>query len=239
MICTEFEWRGFKGVDFDFDGLNSKLVRPNVESNGKWALKTEYFDAFPEVEIELLNRGWHIAYNKNYDRWAQDRDVIRKCDFIKFISSEFKLDKKCAIIGMSCGGMYGVKVAAIVPELISALYLDAPVINLLSCPCGLGVATDSLFEEFHGFTGKSKSQMLSYRDNPLDKLDILVKNKIPVILVAGDSDTVVPYCENGALVEEYYKNNGGHIEVHIKPGCGHHPHGLVDSKIIANFLGRF
>ena len=38
---------------------------------------------------------------------------------------------------------------------------------------------------FHGFTGKSKSQMLSYRDNPLDKLDILVKNKIPVILVAS------------------------------------------------------
>ena len=119
------------------------------------------------------------------------------------------------------------------------MYLDAPVINYLSCPCGLGVAANDLFEEFHNITGLTISQMLSYRDNPLDKLDILVKNNIPVILVAGDSDTVVPYCENGALLEEYYNKNGGQLEVHIKPGCDHHPHGLEDSNIIADYIEKF
>ena len=239
MEYKEIEWEDFSGIEFEFDGLNAKLIKPNVKPNGKWALKTEYFGAFPALEVELLNRGWHIAYNENYNRWGQERDVVRKCEFIRFISSEFSLDKKCAIVGMSCGGMYGVKTAAMAPELISVLYLDAPVINYLSCPCGLGVAANDLFEEFHNITGLTISQMLSYRDNPLDKLDILVKNNIPVILVAGDSDTVVPYCENGALLEEYYNKNGGQLEVHIKPGCDHHPHGLEDSNIIADYIEKF
>lgn len=239
MNYKEIEWKGFSGIEFEFDGLSAKLIKPRVKPNGKWALKTEYFGAFPDVEIELLNRGWHIAYNENYDRWAQDRDLERKCNFIRFVSSQFSLNEKCAIVGMSCGGMYGVKVTAMAPELISVLYLDAPVINLLSCPCALGIAEYDLFEEFYQFTGKTVSQMLSYREHPLDKLDILVKNNIPVILVAGDSDRTVPYCENGALLEEYYRNNGGHIEVHIKPGADHHPHGLDDYSIIADYIEKF
>ena len=81
--------------------------------------------------------------------------------------------------------------------------------------------------------------MLSYREHSLDKLDILVENNMPVILVAGDSDKVVPYCENGALLEEYYRNNGGQIEVHIKPGADHHPRGLEDCSIIADFIEKF
>ena len=119
MEYKEIEWEDFSGIEFEFDGLNAKLIKPNVKPNGKWALKTEYFGAFPALEVELLNRGWHIAYNENYNRWGQERDVVRKCEFIRFISSEFSLDKKCAIVGMSCGGMYGVKTAAMAPELIS------------------------------------------------------------------------------------------------------------------------
>ena len=34
---------------------------------------------------------------------------------------------------------------------------------------------------------------------------MLIKNKIPVIVVSGDSDTIVPYTENGFLIEKAYK----------------------------------
>ena len=226
----------FECIEFEFDGLPAKVVKPNVEPNGKWALKTEYFAAFPEVEIELLNRGWHIAYNKNHHRWAEDFDLQRKKNFIDYVSSEFKLNSKCAIVGMSCGGMYGVKLAAICPEKISVMYLDAPVMNLLSCPANLGVGEVSLFEEYYNVTGRTISDMLSYREHPIDKMHILLENNIPVILVAGDSDRTVPYCENGALLEKYYKENGGTIEVHLKKNADHHPHGLENCDVIADFI---
>ena len=47
---------------------------------------------------------------------------------------------------MSCGGMHAVYIAAKYPEYVSLLYLDAPVLNLLSCPCGIGVEGNDMYE---------------------------------------------------------------------------------------------
>lgn len=231
---TEIKWNEFYGVEFVFQGNIAKVIKPNVAPNGKWALKTEYFGAFPNVEIELLNRGFHIAYQQNDNRWAGEKDLARKADFIKFVSSEFSLESRCTMVGMSCGGMYAVLLASRCPELVDVLYLDAPVMNLLSCPCDMGIAIGGLYEEFYKYTGKTKSEMLSYRNHPIDHIPVLLKNDIPVVMVAGDSDRIVPYTENGALLTEYYKEHGGRIRVFIKEGCDHHPHGFENGNIIAD-----
>jgi pimeloyl-ACP methyl ester carboxylesterase len=236
MNFSEIDWEGYKGIEFDFEGTPAKLIRPNCEPNGKWAYKTEYFGAFPNLEKELLSRGWHIAFNKNFNRWAEPYDLERKVRFMKLMHSEFGLSVKCAMVGMSCGGMYAVKLAAIAPELVACLYLDAPVINLLSCPFGLGEGIDTIREEYVSVTGRDLPEMLSYRENPLDKFPILAENNIPILLVCGDSDKVVPYPENGALLDKYYREVGKPIQTHVKQGCDHHPHGLDDPTVIADFI---
>ena len=125
---------------------------------------------------------------------------------------------------MSCGGLYAARFSCLAPHLVSAMYIDAPVWNLLSCPCGRGDKTENLYEEYYKVTGRTISEMICYRESPIDKMDILLKNNLPVILVAGDSDEVIPFHENGAHLEKYYKENGGTIEVYVKKGCKHHPH---------------
>lgn len=232
-------FQDFECYEFEFEGHLARLVKPNVVSNGKWTIKTEYFHAFPSTEIELLNRGWHIAYIKNDNRWAEPEDIERKVRFVEFVAKEFNLNEKCAIVGMSCGGLYGTRVAMVAPHIISALYLDAPVLNLLSCPCAFGDAEVSFLEEYTVATGRTASDMTYYRESPIDKMSILLENNIPIIMVAGDNDEVVPYHENGRILEKYYKDNGGVIEVYIKEGCKHHPHGLDDTSVIADFLERF
>jgi pimeloyl-ACP methyl ester carboxylesterase len=237
----EIAWYGFNGLEFDFDGKMAIIIKPNVKPNNKWLLKTEYFGAFPGLEIELLKRGWHLAFNQNDNRWAEETDLVRKANFVNFVSKEFGLDEKCVPVGMSCGGLYAVKLASMIPQKIQALYLDAPVMNLLSCPFGLGNKTDKgvTGEEYTSCTGRTKSQMLSYRDHPIDKMPILLKHDIPIVLVAGDSDVVVPYEENGQILEQYYKDNGGRIDVFVKKGCDHHPHGLEDTALLADIIERF
>lgn len=64
------------------------------------------------------------------------------------------------------------------------------------------------FEEYVHFTGRTFVDMLSYREHPIDKMHVLAEYKIPIVMVAGDSDGVVPYDENGALLEKYYKQCG-------------------------------
>ena len=236
---TIIEWQGFTGVSFEFDCAPAKLIRPSGEPNGKWALKTEYFGAFPNAELELLRRGWHLAYIKNDNRWAQERDLARKAEFVRFISEQFGLERRCSLIGMSCGGLFAVLLAARIPELIDVLYLDAPVLNLLSCPCDMGVASSGLYEEFYRFTGRTRSEMLSYREHPIDKLPILLAHNIPVVLVAGECDRTVPYAENGAILAKEYRAQGGRLWLHLKADCDHHPHGLANPISLVDAIEAF
>lgn len=240
MEFTTSEWNGYECLDFQFEKCDAFLVKPKCKPNGKWALKTEYRGAFPATECELLSRGWHIAFRTNKNRWATKDQIECTARFVKFVSEEFGLEGKCSTVGMSCGGLIATTLAEAHPELIDVLYIDAPVLNLLSCPCGMGVANDLIYPEFSRVTGYTKSTILAYRDHPIDKMHVLIANDIPVVLVAGDSDRVVPYCENGAVLADYYQRNGGRIKFWVKPGCDHHPHGLTDrEKEVADTIEQF
>ena len=239
-MIEETVWNGYKRMDFLFEGREARIVFPNCPNENKnWLFKTEYFGAFPEFEIEMLGRGWHLAYIRNVTRWCLDEDLELKMRFANYLHTEFGLYPKCVPVGMSCGGMIACKLAAKYPQLVSALYLDAPVMNLLSCPAGVGVAQNILWQEFVDATGITLSQLTYYREHPIDKMPLLLENNIPVFLVYGDCDDIVPYCENGALLETYYRENGGTVVAIGKQGCGHHPHGLSDNTPIVEFVEKY
>ena len=236
----ETTWNGFRRLDFSFEGRRAILVFPEQANESKnWLLKTEYFGAFPRFELDMVQRGWHLAYVENATRWCLDEDLDLKMRFVAYLQGQYGLYNKSVPVGMSCGGMIACKFAARYPTCVSALYLDAPVMNLLSCPAGVGVATDELFAEFTEATGMSLSELINYRDHPIDKKHILLAHNIPVIMVYGDADDVVPYIENGALLESYYRENGGTIMAIGKKGCGHHPHGLEDTTPIIDFVESY
>jgi len=237
------QWNGFELKRLDFENHEALIVFPKKTCISRTLMvKTEYFGAFPEAaEIPLLERGFHLCYIKNDNRWGINEDLDRKARFIRFVQAEYKLSERCVPIGMSCGGLIAVKLASRYPELISSLYLDAPVINYMSCPCGFGIGNslnNDNSEILNALGLSSISELLAYREMPLDMIPKLIENRIPVILAAGDSDKVVPFCENGIFVQKAYKDAGCDIEVYLKPGCDHHPHGLSDPTPIVNFILR-
>ena len=83
------------------------------------------------------------------------------------------------------------------------------------------------------------SDLLSYLNHPMDNIIDLYKYKIPIILVCGEVDTVVPYTENVAVLKRLYEENNGIIQTILKPNCNHHPHGLEDPTPIVNFIQRY
>jgi len=199
-------WNGFSVKEFDFEGREAYVVFPE-KANGRLALKTEYWNAFPGAEIALLEKGFHLCFIKNDNRWGIDPDLDRKARFVRFVAAQYGLDCRTVPVGMSCGGLIAIKFAAKYPELVSCLYLDAPVLNYLSCPCGFGtgepLARGEAIKELLDAIGlESVSQLLGYRQMPLDKLPELIRHRIPVILIAGGKDKTVPYHENGALLEQ-------------------------------------
>lgn len=214
------------------------MIEPTLKNkNGSWLLKTEYFGAFPDFEIEMLKRGWYVAYISNITRWHKSEDDDAKAELCLFLQKEFGLNK-CVPVGMSCGGMHAVYFAAKYPEYVSSLYLDAPVLNLLSCPCGVGMADNNMYEEFVGNTGFTVSKLINYRNHPIDLVDTVINKRIPAFLVCGNKDKVVPYSENGQLLAEKYRESDVPFKEIIKPGCGHHPHGLTDYTLLIEFVEK-
>ena len=234
----ESEWGGYKRLDFKLNGRDVILILPKEnDPQMRWMLKTEYFGAFPNFEIAMLERGWHLAYIRNSTRWHNPEDDDAKELLCQCLHEKFGLNEKCLPVGMSCGGMQGIYFAAKYPERVHALYIDAPVTNLLSCPCGVGIEGYNLgmYNEMVKNTDKNLLMLLNYRNHPVDKVSALVENKVSVLLVCGDSDRVVPFNENGKAFYERYKELGGDITLILKEGCDHHPHGLEDPTPIIEF----
>lgn len=240
MQYEKSEWNGFERLDFQFEGKSAILILPrSARADGKWLFKTEYFGAFPSFELAMLERGYYVANVKNATRWRLSEDTERQASFCKFLQEEFGLSQTCMPVGMSCGGMQAVYLAASYPHLVSAMYLDAPVLNLLSCPCRVGRGEGGkMYEEFVNATGRTVTDLINDRNQPIDCIDRLIEHKIPVALVCGAIDTVVPYPENGAYLSAKYRKSGLPFMEVLKPDCDHHPHGLEELSPLLEFAGR-
>lgn len=229
-------WRDeFVQYTFRFEDRQAIVVFPS-ESNktSRWLLKTEYFHAFQDLEYEMVKRGFHLVYLENRSRWVAEGDLEAKFRFRCFLMEEFGLAPKCIPVGMSCGGLHAIKQAGYFPEMISALYLDAPVVNLLSCPCRLGLPANRPFdarEEMLTALNMTMSELIAYRDHPLDHLPRLVRERIPVLLICGEADQVVELKENGMHIVKAYENTDIPFLFMLKPGCDHHPHGPAEDEM--------
>lgn len=239
MKYTESNWNGFRRIDFVFKDREALLVFPDDNTKtDKWMLKTEYFGAFPALEIDMLKKGYHLVYLKNRSRWGTDDDQELKRDLADFLSSEFGLRKKCVCIGMSCGGLHAVCFASRYPAYVSLLYLDAPVLSF----CGWSDECDHkevwLTEQQQAYGFRTMAESRIYNDQPIHRLKTLTDNRLPVALVYGAADKTVSPTENAEVLLDYYKSQGAPIRAWRKEGCDHHPHGPVDNAEVIDFIEK-
>jgi pimeloyl-ACP methyl ester carboxylesterase len=237
-------WHGFKSEAFEFEGYEAIIVFPKTHDEKKnWALKTEYWDAFPEEEIELLNRGFHVAWVDNVTRFATVEDCDRKARFVKFLSETYGLRDKCVPVGMSCGGAHAVNFAGYHPECVACIFIDAPVLNFCSYPGKLkNDHTERVWarEFVVAYAGVTRADLLCFEPHPLNRIDTLLENKIHVIMSYGTDDAVVPYHENGQLMEEKYTDAPELLVLIARDGEGHHPHGIPNEpQNITNYILEF
>ena len=244
-VLAEYRYDGIYHLEFEFKGKKciALMNEDKTKCNGKTVLKTEYFGAFPALQNEMIKRGYTLLFIENCNRWGTPEQIEDQYEFILYASKEFGIENKVYTIGMSCGGMMSILLAAKHPEVINALYIDAPVVNFLSCPARLGNApdvTDGMWEEFERAWKMTKQELLTFRGHPIDYLDKLVENKIRIYMAYGDSDKTVPYEENGIALERKYKENGleGLIYIDKKVGVDHHPHGPSDIDFAIKYLER-
>lgn len=232
-------WNEFESKKFTFAERAAVIVYPNGVPNGKMVLKLEYLDAFPGFDIAMLNRGYYLIFLSHRNRWASEEETRITADFVRYCATLLGADSSCILEGMSCGGLQAARFAQLYPELAAVLYLDNPVLNILSM-AGLGACKEEdvkyFWREIVATYGVNQSTIINFRQSPIDHMQVLIEHNIPVIMLYGNADTLVIYEENGKVLEDYYKDNGGDMKVICRSMGKHHPHGLQDSTPIIAFV---
>lgn len=236
----EQTWYGFRMEEFPFCGRNGIIVFPDEQmKNGRWMLKTEYWGAFPEAEIALVKKGFHLAFLQNSSRFATEKETAEKAEFCRYLSEHYDLQPRATLIGMSCGGAHALTFAGMFPELAESIVLDGPVVNYLSYPGKMGDPEQMAIWEnefVKAYPGIRHRDLLNFGNHPISRIERVIEHQIPVLMLYGTQDTAVLYEENGKLLEEAYQQYPDLLTIIPKPLYGHHPHGLADPGTIVDFV---
>jgi predicted esterase len=124
---------------------------------------------------------------------------------------------KPILLGQSRGGIMTLAWAFRNPDKVRAWVGIYPVCNLASWPL-----KNSKAQTLADF-GMPENELVAKlsKFNPVDNLKGLLENKVPMFVVHGDSDVVVPYELNTGILKERYTAGGGQISVKVIPGEGH------------------
>lgn len=232
-------YNGFTRHTFEFDGVKAIIVEPKQPRFGNlWIWRARFFDAFPFVDIAMLGEGFYLVHVDIADLYGGPPALKRWDKFYEMLTLEYDFARRGILEGFSRGGLPVYNWAKRNPDKVAAIYADNPVCDIRSWPLGLmsgpGSATDA--EKCLKVYGLTMQNAMAFADNPIDGLESLVKEKIPIIHVCGDADEVVPFPENTEVLVERLRDLGGKIKLIMKPGQKHHPHSLENPTEIVEFL---
>jgi hypothetical protein len=104
--------------------LRCVVVVPQQAAAGNpWSWRGVYWNHQPQTEIELLKRGFHVAYiavdptAKSLPEWDA---------WYAFLTNQYGLSKKPAFVGMSRGGEFEYRWGTANPDKVSCIYADNP-----------------------------------------------------------------------------------------------------------------
>ena len=140
------------------------------------------------------------------------------------------LAKEACLLARSRGGLMLYCWAAENPDKVRCITGIYPVCNIASYP-GLKRACGA-----YGLTVKELEAQLT-KHNPIDRLELLAKAKVPIFHIHGDKDSSVPLEKNSALIKERYDKLGGLMTLEVVKGQGHNMWaGWFQSQNLVDFV---
>ncbi len=230
-------FHGFRCLELTMDDVACRIVLPERAAEGHpWIWRARFFGHEPQLDVALLERGWHVAYCDVAGLYGSPTAVARWERFYDRVVSA-GLDERPILEGMSRGGLIITAWAVAHPERVAGLYGDAPVLDIRSWPGGRGQGKGSAgdWKACLAAWELTEETVTDFRGLPIDRLEGLAKAGVPILNVVGEADDVVPVAENSDLLEKRYRELGGTIQVIRKPGVGHHPHSLEDPEPLVRF----
>jgi len=233
-VTASDSWCGGERTVFELQGCETWVVEPKTPAAGNpWAWIMEWPGAFASRTgaPALLAAGYRVVtFRPGFYKDGKfvskpgnmnDKRLKESREFQRVMVQELGFAPKANLIGMSWGGFYSVRYASTYPDCVAHIYLDAPLLDFstLSNWAGWGVA---------GYYGVDPKTYVGKDDprQPVNRAEPIAKAGIPILLLYGGADEVVPPARNCELFVKRFQSFGGKIKVQKRGSYGHHPHGL-------------
>lgn len=216
---------------FEFEGHKAYIISPE-NPNGEWIWKTEFFEAFDQAERKLLDEGYTRVYYCISDKYGSDEAIRSMHRFHLHVVKKLNLKKRCILFGFSRGGIYAYNYCLYYPEYVKKIYLDAPVLDLKSWPVLGSFEQKQFFKEYN----LNQESYESFSSSPKDSFREFFSANIPVLLIAGCKDELVPFEKNAKEMIKYCNQHNIDLKYILKENCGHHPHSLMNVQPIVDFV---
>lgn len=231
------DYHGAKKYLFTFQGREAWIVEgdnPMDENYFFWV--PEWPNAFPRRNgaYDLLKLGYYMVYINIRGLCASPEAMEIMKQYFDFLQT-LGFARKTALIGMSLGGLYSLRYGETYPETVSCIYADAPACDLYYRHRVARFDTSEICKAY-SVEEDAPEKLMDHPLSPLLNYMPMVENRIPVLMILGGADTILPPELNGRLFAQRYKEASGNVTLLERASWGHHPHGLDDPSLIVQFI---
>ncbi len=228
------------GETFRIEGRAAFIFWPSEDKKRTpqpWVMYAPTLPAYPDVHEkwmheQFLEAGVAVAGIDAGEAYGSPQgQKLMTALYHELVDKRGFAAKPC-LLGRSRGGLWVSSWAIAHPERTSGIAGIYPVFDLRTYP-GLEKAGPS-----YGLTAQELSSRLS-KHNPIARTEVLAQSKIPVCIIHGDVDTVVPLAENSATLEKQYQQAGAAdaITLIIAKGQGHNFwEGFFRCQVLVDFV---
>jgi sialidase-1 len=238
MVATDHH--GFARNDYSLAGRGCAVIAPReAHPDRPWVLRVGPLDEEPAADLALLAAGFHVASIDVSDLYGAPR-AVELLELFHASMLELGLDKRPALEAYGRDALGALNFAHVHPERVACVYAASPVCDVKSWPAGLGKAAPAPAEwaRCKAAWGLDDEGFAAFDGNPIDNLMTLADGQVPLLVVAGAADGVVPPKENAEVLARRYRDIGGPVTLVLKPGAGPTPRGLEDTARVLRFVRR-
>lgn len=212
------------GETFRLNGRPAFVLMPpedKRQSPQPWIMYSPTLPGIPDkaetwMHQQFLNAGVAVAGIDIGEAYGSPAGQALFSNFYRELTENRGFAEKVCLLGRSRGGLWSSAWAISHSDKVAGIAGIYPVFDLRSYP-GLKRAAPS-----YGLSVNDLEANLD-KHNPISQAAELAKAKIPVFIIHGDSDKVVPIEQNSLALKSVYEAAGASslITVDVAPGQGH------------------
>jgi len=211
------------GESFQLEDREAFIIRPSAKNAGDrrqpWIWYAPTLPGLPDQEERWMFERWikagiAIAGIDVGESFGSPEGRAGFTALYRELTERRGFSTTPVLLGRSRGGLMALNWAAENPDKVAGFVGIYPVCNLASYP-GLAKACGA-----YGLTVRQLEAELSDH-NPIDRLAGLARARVPMILIHGDVDLVVPLEDNSLELRTRYFDQGGQVKLIVARGQGH------------------